>query len=161
MSRWRAIALFLATLALVAVYVRPAPPFGSTHQTKFAAIDGEQAGSLDIEALPVTLVDLTGMVTAIAPNDWAVRFDDAGTDVLQLAGAPASIRIYWLGGACSAEARIGLASDGADGYVVSIDEQATLGGLIGCAGLGVPRRLTIEFDRPVAPLAFRVSYRPG
>jgi len=44
--------------------------------TVFPAIDGDVNGSIDIDALPVTLRDLTGTVTGIGPSDVRPEDDD-------------------------------------------------------------------------------------
>jgi hypothetical protein len=149
----------LLAIVFIGVLFFPGPPVGAAHRTELPAIDGSEQGTIDIDRLPVTLVDLTGLVTSIEPNDWAVRFDDSDTAFLQLAGDPRSIRVYWLGGACASHAKAMLDEDGSGGYLLTLDEETSLGGMIGCAALGVSRRLTIRVSRTVDPLAFRLDYR--
>lgn len=76
-------------------------------------------------------------------------------------GTNASIRVYWLGGACTARVKISLVEDGPDHYLVTLDEDYALGAFVGCPSLGVPRRLTIRFSQAVTPGPFRLEYRPS
>src|SRR5512134_3716709 len=82
------------------------PPVGRELTTEFPAVPGRDRGTVDLDRLPVSFLDFTGLAISIAVEE---RAPDAGERPLaDAADAPNGIRVSWLGGACAARVRIAL-----------------------------------------------------
>jgi hypothetical protein len=120
--------------------------------TDFTAKIPAQTGDYPLPALLVILRDLTGLATdvAIVPDaaiDWSV---EGNQDVMAIAGDANAITVYWVGGECAARARLTLIAVGS-GYELRIREDSTLGGMIGCSAVGIPRMIQVRFSQPISP----------
>ena len=125
----------------------------------FPPIDGDPNGSLDVNALPVTVHDTTGTVTGIAVGE--ARAGDGLIDLPRghaesVPDRPNAVRFAWLGGVCEREVVIALTNLG-NQNVLRIHAESSisiLGG--GCPALGVNRSVIIEFNQTVDPASFDV-----
>lgn len=126
------------------------PSFGRTFRATFPEFEG----GITIAALPVTLHDLTGRVTRIESAAPVNQFITAEGRFEPVEGQPNAMRLEWLGGAC--ESRVRAVLHGV-GELVSLAMQSSrsLGGMLGCVALGVPRSLIVHFDEPIPGSQFR------
>jgi len=116
------------------------PQGGSTFEAAFA----EQDGGVKIAALPVVLVDTTGLVVGMQVADNP----DGLNGVHASRGFGNGVVVTWLGGACEKKVTLTLAAAYA-GYTVNIDTEPNFPGG-GCSSVGIGRGVTITFRSPIA-----------
>ena len=102
-------------------------------------------GDVVVDAQPVDLYDLTGLVTELEVPDDQPRLVEA--PVLRLTNA--GFTVAWLGGACEDGTRITFGRDGVR-FVVRVESARALLSLpFGCPGLGIPRGVHIHTRFPM------------
>jgi hypothetical protein len=134
---------------LVALLVAACGPSGTRFTTVFPARDGDQDGTVDLQALPVTLIDQTGTVTGIQATEY--DFEEWDGDLARglakpFLDRPEAIQVAWMGGACEDSVRLVLTSDGTGGVTLAIRADngfGILGG--GCPAIGIGRTIVIGF----------------
>jgi len=138
--RVRILAVVAVLGAVVVGCARPGGPGGSmTFDTAFPADPDRR-----FLELPVSLIDQTQSVVAV----HAAAVADPVLTPRNVPGDPRSIQLAWTGGACESRVRVFVRRPDA-AYEISIDADTTIGGMLGCSALGVPRGLIITFDREV------------
>jgi hypothetical protein len=117
------------------------PPAG----TRFDVVFPPQAGDIDIDALPLTFVDQSGLVIAVAVEPPGQFFEG----VEPVPGAGDQLLAGFISGACtgSAVAVLRATDDRLTLTVKTSDRFPTLG----CVALGIGRVVRISFSRPVDP----------
>lgn len=107
------------------------------------------------KALPISLVDQTGLVTAIAAAPDA----SAAADVESVPDRANELRISWLGGECDDRVTMVLVNIGAV-YQLAIHNHPQFAAGLTCTAAGVPRIVDISFNRHLAPdtLTLSVQY---
>jgi hypothetical protein len=125
---------------------------GPVFSAVFPAIDGDVNGSIDINALPVTLRDLTGSVTGIRTAEVRPEDHDFSRGRADpIPGQPNALRVLWLGGACERDVEMSLGQV-EDELVLTVHANSSMSIFRGgCPALGVPRAVVIGFSRPVDP----------
>lgn len=103
-------------------------------------------GSVSVDAEPVSLTDTTGLVVGIR----VVPADPALDGAASIPGRPNALLVSWTGGACEAHVRLALTTSPA-GFKVTIDADPSLGGMLGCPAVGIPRTIEIELSQPIEP----------
>ena len=129
----------LALLLAIVLAVAGCGVGSRTYSTSFAEQD--EVGSMRIEALPIDVIDLTGLVTGVE----AIEHDGpvAGVGGIVPVSAQANtVRLGWTGGACDARVRV-VFSRTDRGYALRVMPETSLVGKLGCAALGVPRAIAI------------------
>ena len=115
--------------------------------------------------MPVELQDLTGTVVVLATDAQSPN-DDFGVAINQglavgVVGRPNVLRLAWIGGACTRIARLRL-DHGNPGMALTISDEwepPIFGGV--CPMGGVPRVVTIGFDRPIDAAAVTIRLNGG
>ena len=128
--------------------------FGApTYSTTFPA-DGDP-GEVSLDALPVDVIDFTGMVrgVAVAVSDGRpfgpVRAEAKG-DV---------IHVEWTGGACESRVRLVL-SPTDRGFALLVKSDSSIGGMLGCPAVGIPRTVDIQLGSSIEgkPIVASIDY---
>lgn len=96
--------------------------------------------------LPISLIDQTGLVTAIAAAPDAV----VGSDVEAVPGRADALRVSWDGGDCDDRVTLVLNRLG-DAFELAIRNHPQFGAGLICTGAEVSRALDIEFSTTLAP----------
>jgi len=153
-TRWlaRAARSLALPLALVGVLAGVAACSGSgppTFTTTFPAPTGDEG----LEAMPVSLVDQTGLVTGIAPASGPVEHQG----VRQAPGVANAVRVEWLGGPCDDRATL-VFGDIGSGYEVAVHNDHPIVPVTCPAGT-IGRALTITFNGPIDPTQVSVNER--
>lgn len=101
---------------------------------------------LSVAALPVTLIDQTGTVSA-----FRVAEGESGDMLARpVQGEPRSARIGWTGGACESRVRLVVNRLGGGRLEVAIHTDLSLIAP-GCEDVGIPRAVVITFRDPIDP----------
>jgi hypothetical protein len=104
-----------------------------------------------VDAMVVSLVDQTGLVTGTTPAVGGVT-GDGGPKVVAEPGDANALRIEWLGNDCDGRTSIVFVASGdADGYLATIHVDPTPAGGFGCQQIDLPRALTVRLRQPIAP----------
>lgn len=122
--------------ALLACRGGTGPP---TFETTFPA----RPGGTQVNALPVSLVDQTGLVTGIV---WATGGGGEGT-VSGLPGTPNAMRVKWTSGACDDRATLVFIPVGG-GYSIAVHNRQSMA-VITCEAAAVPRALDISLTNGI------------
>ena len=138
----------LAALALVA-WVAFAGCGGGPVATPFAV--AYPAATAGADAVPISLIDQTGLVTGLAAADEA-----AAQGVSAVPGQPNALRASWAGGVCDDRTTLVLNKLGA-GYELAIHNHPRFTAGIECDASAVTRAVDITFGQPVDPAALSLS----
>jgi len=103
-----------------------------------------------VDAMVVSLVDQTGLVTATTVAAGAGATGDGGPRVVAEPGDPNALRLEWLGSDCDGRTSIVLVESG-DDYLATIHVDPTPAGGFGCGQIDLPRALTVHLREPIAP----------
>lgn len=137
-SSWKAVALRIAALAVIALVALGAllPARGLS-----VVLRGGEGG--EYPGLPITIVDRGGIVVGV--EEATVDF---GTDpITSPPGRPNAIVYQWVGGACDRDGRIDIdRTDGSITLLRIVEETGT-----SCTLQGIGRSIVIEFREPVDP----------
>ena len=126
---------------------------GSFGQPAFAATFPPSSDGV-VDAMSISLVDQTGLVTGITPAVAA----GAGTRAIAEPGDAGAIRIEWLGNDCDGRTTMVLIVSG-DGYLATIHVDPTPAGGFGCHAIDLPRAVTVRLREPIAPDRVTVTHQ--
>ena len=138
----------LAAVALFAC-VAAAACGGGPIATPFAII--YPAATADGDAVPISLIDQTGLVTGMTQAATA-----AAEGVSAVPGEPNVLRASWPGGACDDRATLVLNKLGA-GYELAIHNHPRFTAGIECDASAVTRAVDITFSQPLDPAALSLN----
>jgi hypothetical protein len=140
--RFRLASVSLIAVLLAACSLLPPP----------AGIQVTIPATLDVRALPVTVVDHAGIVREAGPAD---RLDVVETDAIVQAipGREDAVLLTWMGGACDDRAIVTIDRDG-DRFTVAVDTQSSA---TACSAVGIFRTLMLTLIEPVGAGAFASS----
>ncbi len=111
-----------------------------------------------ISTLPVGLHDVTDLVTAIDVGELTgPGVEPEFIAVSSIAGEPNALKVDWMGGACVGSIHVDFTREG-QGFVLALDELKSLGGMVGCPGVGVFRSLVLRLTQPLQPENVRHDY---
>jgi hypothetical protein len=137
------------------------PPYARTYRAELPADPGADEGTIDLPALPIRLHDFSGVVEGIEVAEGDGPGEGAPwIEAEPVAGGPTSLRIDWMGGACTPGVRIVLT--GAAGALrLELEEQQSWAIWAGCPAVGVFRSVLVRFLEPVAPADVSFAYELG
>ena len=138
----------LAALALVAC-VASAGCGGGPIATPFLA--NYPAATAGGDAVPISLIDQTGLVTGLA-----VANEAAAEGVSAVPGQPNALRASWAGGVCDDRVTLVLNKLGA-GYELAIHNHPRFTAGIECDASAVTRAVDITFTQPIDPAALSLK----
>ncbi len=147
MSRGRLLAV--AVLAFVLT--------GCAAGGRFLATLPEVPGDYAVDAQPVELIDLTGLVTALQPIPDPLLLSDGGfSQASAVSGDPLAIQFVWGAGMCEDRTRLTF-EEVETGYSMRVEHDNSVGAMIGCPAAIVYRGVTLRFREAVAPQSIRMS----
>jgi len=109
------------------------------------------AATAGADAVPISLIDQTGLVTGMSQGSGA-----AAEGVSAVAGEPNVLRVAWPGGACDDRATLVLNKLGA-GYELAIHNHPRFTAGIECDASAVTRAVDITFMQPLDPAALTLN----
>ena len=105
----------------------------------------------EVRALPVTVVDIVGIIREATPTTLGIPADlSTGTTVLAVAGRDDAVVVAWLGGACDDRAIVTVGEVG-DRYQATVESRSSA---MGCSAAGIFRAVLMSLTRPLGPYAF-------
>jgi hypothetical protein len=104
------------------------------------------------KALPISLIDQTGLVMAIAAAPDA----STSSEVEPVPDRPSELRVSWVGGACDDRVTMVLVDIGAT-YQLAIHNHPQFAAGITCDASGIPRIVDITFNRPLEPADLSIT----
>ena len=138
----------LAAVALVAC-VAFAACGGGPVPTPFSI--AYPAATADGDAVAISLIDQTGLVTGLTVADEA-----AAEGVSAVPGRPNALRASWAGGVCDDRVTLVLNKLGA-GYELAIHNHPRFTAGIECDASAVTRAVDITFTQPIDPAALSLK----
>jgi len=138
----------LAAVALVAC-VAFAGCGGGPVATPFSV--AYPAATAGADAVPISLIDQTGLVTGMAVAEEA-----AAEGVSAVPGKPNLLRASWAGGVCDDRATLVLNKLGT-GYELAIHDHPRFTAGIECDASAVTRAIDITFAQPIDPTALSLN----
>jgi hypothetical protein len=109
------------------------------------------AATAGADAIPISLIDQTGLATGLAVADAA-----AVEGVSTVPGQPNVLRASWAGGACDDRVTLVLNKLGA-GYELAIHNHPRFAAGIECDASSVTRAVDITFAQPIDPAALSIN----
>jgi hypothetical protein len=106
----------------------------------------------DVRALPVTVVDNTGIVLEVSPAAIPAGFNGV-TRVEVVAGRDDAVVLAWTGGACDDRAIVRIDRAG-NRYQAKVESQTSP---LGCTAVGIFRAVLLSLTGPVGPDDFEAS----
>lgn len=99
-----------------------------------------------VAATAVSLIDQTGLVTAMTPAGDTTSARGARS----VPGDPNALLIEWQGDTCDGRISTVLTVAG-DGYLLTVHAKPSLAGGLACTALTIARAMTVHLREPIAP----------
>jgi hypothetical protein len=147
----------LRALATVAFAACLAAALAGCSTGRFLATLPDVPGDYFVDAQPVELLDLTGLVTALEPFADPELPPNAWTGMASaVPGDSLAVRVMWGAGMCEDRTRMRFEAVGS-GYTLRIEHDNSVGAMIGCPAALVFRGATLRFSEPIDPLRIAVT----
>lgn len=123
-----------------------AVPAPRTFSAEFPRIVLDRQYGVEVDPIPVTLLDGTGMAVSLEVVDGGFGMESG-----LIAGQAGAYLGTWSGDSCIGHVRLALRVRPPETFVLEVREEPALSALLGCAGVGITRAVIIRFAGAAPP----------